>query len=703
MGRELVARVLAFVAAGLVVAAVVAGYVRYELLSQTHFSDRAAAAVADPDVRAVLGREITDRVVLRSAPDLVAAKPLIETAVAGVAGSEPFLALFGDGVRRLHAALLSGSDTRVLLDLRDAGVLVQSALGRLPVRGLDRIHEDVTLRLAFVNEVTTTTAETADRLRVLSLLLIVAALAAAAASIWLSADWRRTVQVLGFSIAGFAVAAILVLTGARVAVARLVSDREVDRHAADAVWNAFLGDLNGLLVLVAALGTTVTAAFAAQATLPSLLPTLERGWDLITRPPRRTVWRVARGVALVAAGLATVLQPIVALRVIVIAAGLVVLYGGVAELLGAARARRTARHEIGRRAIATSLAPVAVGVLALAAVLVFLRTGGATAPAAVRTGACNGHVELCSKRLDEVTLAATHNSMSTAADDWYSSIQTLSIRDQLRAGVRALLIDAHYGLRAGDAVRTDLSETSERAGNTDRKVYEQTLGPEGLAAIQRIRDRVLPGEGEPGVFLCHRFCELGATEITGALRDVRDFLVEQPDEVLVIVIEDYVLPAAIVAAFEESGLAEKIYRGAPAGPFPTLREMIDSRHQVVVYAERAGGDAPWYTVGYDAAIQETPYSFRRRTALLTDPPSWQASCEPNRGSDDAPLLLMNHWINTDPTPRPSNAALVNARDVLVGRARECARIRGQRVNLLAVDFYGQGDVAGAVDELNGVG
>lgn len=700
--RELLARVLLFCSAVLVVAAVVAGYFRYELLSQTHFSDRAATALADADVRAVLGREITDRVVLRSQPDLVAAKPLIEAAVAGIAGSDPFLALFEDGVRRVHAALLSGSNTRLLLDLEDAGVLVESALGRLPVRGLDRIHADVALRLSFVNGVTRTAADTADRLRVLSLLLIVAALVAVAAGIWLSAEWRRAVQVLGFSVAGLAVAAILLLAGARVAVERIASDRAVDRRAAGAVWDAFFGDLGGLLVLVAALATTVAAAFATQATLPNLMPALARGWAVVSRSPRRAGWRVARGVAVVAIGLVTVLQPLAALRVLAVAGGLLVLYGGVAELLGAARARRAARAEIGRRAIAASFAPALVGVLALVIVLVFLRTGGATAPAAVRTTACNGHAELCGKRLDDVTLAATHNAMSTAADDWFSSIQTLSIRDQLRAGVRGLLIDAHYGLRAGNAVRTDLSEASERAGNVDRKLYEQALGPDGLAAIQRIRDRVLPGEGEPGVFLCHRFCELGATEITGALREVREFLVEQPDEVLVIVIEDYVLPSAIMAAFEESGLAEKVYRGPPTGPFPTLREMIDSGQQVVVYAERVGGGVRWYTPGYERAIQETPYTFKR-PALLTEPSKWPASCEPNRGRDDAPLLLMNHWVNTDPTPRPSNAAIVNRRDVLAGRARECARIRGQRVNLLAVDFVGQGDVAGAADELNGVG
>ena len=90
----------------------------------------------------------------------------------------------------------------MLLDLQDAGVLVESALGRLPVRGLNQIHTDVALRLNFVNEVTLTAAETADRLRALSLLLTVLAVASIAAALALSPDWRRAVQVLGFTIAG---------------------------------------------------------------------------------------------------------------------------------------------------------------------------------------------------------------------------------------------------------------------------------------------------------------------------------------------------------------------------------------------------------------------------------------------------------------------------------------------------------------------
>jgi hypothetical protein len=74
----------------------------------------------------------------------------------------------------------------------------------------------------------------------------------------------------------------------------------------------------------------------------------------------------------------------------------------------------------------------------------------------------------------------------------------------------------------------------------------------------------------------------------------------------------------------------------------------------------------------------------------------------NRGPRDAPLFLVNHWINTDPLPQPGNAAVVNAYEPLLRRARACQRLRGRRVNLLAVDFYERGDLFEVVDALNGV-
>ncbi len=52
------------------------------------------------------------------------------------------------------------------------------------------------------------------------------------------------------------------------------------------------------------------------------------------------------------------------------------------------------------------------------------------------------------------------------------------------------------------------------------------------------------------MYLCHTFCELGATPLADVLDDIRDFLVTHPGEVLVIVNQDYVTPADFVGAIE---------------------------------------------------------------------------------------------------------------------------------------------------------
>ncbi len=134
---------------------------------------------------------------------------------------------------------------------------------------------------------------------------------------------------------------------------------------------------------------------------------------------------------------------------------------------------------------------------------------------------------------------------------------------------------------------------------------------------------------------------------------------------------------------------------------PTLQEMIDSGGRAVMMAENSdGGDAiPYYHSAYDALVQETPYSFKQ-AALLTDAGNLEASCKPNRGPETAPLLLINHWVDTSPAPKPSNAAKVNAHDALLARIRACEQQRGLTANLIAVDFYREGDLFDVVEELN---
>ncbi len=138
------------------------------------------------------------------------------------------------------------------------------------------------------------------------------------------------------------------------------------------------------------------------------------------------------------------------------------------------------------------------------------------------------------------------------------------------------------------------------------------------------------------------------------------------------------------------------------GEWPTLRELIDRGERVVFLAEERAGGAPWYHLAYEAAMQETPFTFRGAQALIGEQ-NLVAGCAANRGPDDAPLLLLNHWVAMEPLPLPSDAEKVNAYEPLLRRARECERRRAQLPNLIAVNFYRRGDVFAVVDTLNGVG
>ena len=129
--------------------------------------------------------------------------------------------------------------------------------------------------------------------------------------------------------------------------------------------------------------------------------------------------------------------------------------------------------------------------------------------------------------------------------------------------------------------------------------------------------------------------------------------------------------------------------------------MIDSGRRLVMLAENEGGAAPWYQRAYDELLQETPFSFPSAAPLL-DTANLDRTCEPNRGPATAPLFLVNHWVTTDPLPRPSDADAVNAYRPLMARLRACERIRDHIPNLVAVNFPRHGDLYRAVDTLNGI-
>lgn len=269
--------------------------------------------------------------------------------------------------------------------------------------------------------------------------------------------------------------------------------------------------------------------------------------------------------------------------------------------------------------------------------------------AAPAKGPCNGNLELCERRFDRVALPATHNSMSVPLPGWYSSEQERPIGDQLNDGVRGLLIDTHYADKLENGkVRTYFDSRDQLR----ERVKADGVSDEAVQAALNIRDRLgFQGKGKRGMYLCHSFCELGATRLDSVLDDLHTFLVANPGAVVVVINQDYVSPEDFVGAVRDADLEGLTYTGPVDGEWPTLREMVDSNERVVFLAENQAGGAPWYQLAYESITEETPYSFKKVVGL-TNPDNLDASCEPNRGPAGAPLFLVNHWISTDPCRVP---------------------------------------------------
>ena len=344
--------------------------------------------------------------------------------------------------------------------------------------------------------------------------------------------------------------------------------------------------------------------------------------------------------------------------------------------------------------VGTALAGVAVGIVAskwlrqpdhrraplVAASLV--AAGALAAGAVTRTNgdgraerACNGHAELCARPYDEVVQAATHNAMSSPEVVRIWPEHDADIRAQLDYGVRTLMVDTAYWTAI---------EHPDELGSARRPIPADVAA----ALFDTLGNRL---EGRPGAYLCHSQCALGAVSFTATLRSIKLFLDANPDEVVTLIIQDAVSPRDTEAAFEEADLLDTVYDGSPSEDWPTLGELIGRGQRLVVFSEQQGPPPPWYRRAFDN-IQDTPYG-------TTSPEDFV--CRRARGPADASLFLLNHWVRRE-APDRADAAVVNARQFIVDRARECAAERGQLPDFIAVDFFSIGDVIGAVDELNGV-
>ncbi len=262
---------------------------------------------------------------------------------------------------------------------------------------------------------------------------------------------------------------------------------------------------------------------------------------------------------------------------------------------------------------------------------------------------CNGHAELCDKRYDELVYIMTHNSH--AHSPIFSPLaanQGQTVSKQLQDGVRALNFKTYY-----------TSDTS--CGPADVYVY-------------------------------HGFPGLGCVRFRSVLQEVKDFLEDNPDDILTLHIEGSASVAQMNAVFTDVGLNAYFHQQTLGTAWPTLRQMIASGKRVVLFTDRNNNnDVPGFHHSWSFMVDHD-YDAQQ----LSD-----FDCNWYRGDPNGGLYLFNHFI-TKFTPQPDSARVINTYPKLMGRINECHGFSGRWPTFIHLDFYEYGDALQVADELNGL-
>jgi Short repeat of unknown function (DUF308) len=692
--RDVLAVVLGALAALAAVAAIVALYLRDEVADRDQFATRATAALQDPAVREVASRQIVVGLLERGSPDLVTARPLLETAVGAVVGTPAFNGLIRGAALQAHSLLFDRDGGAFVLDLADTGTVVLSAVRSLAPDVARRLPQNADTTLVDLRDRTFAdrTLHVADAIRTWALILPVLALALLAAALALARDRGRVLTVFGLGLGMAAIVAEIALGTARTLVLRGLHGSDAIptddlRAAAGGVWDAFLGDLGGLLLIAAVVGF-VLAAGVLSAIDPDAV---RRQARRLTARPHAPLALGVRGVLLAGAGLIVLVEPDLALRIIAYIFGAAIVYTGATELLTAlnrAGLRLPERHHQQapatrrRLAIATATAVLTL-VLASAAAALVLHEGRQRTTAAAPSEGCNGSKTLCDRRLNEVLFPGTHNSMGAAdVAGWTVPDQRRSIPRQLSDGIRLFLLDPHYGRTLSSGrVQTDFAGEGRDANKVAKELDDGALRALDRLGLSITRTTA-QARGPREVWLCHTVCELGATRLTDTLTQMRRYLQANPGAVLELVLESYVKDASLKQAFDATDTtryAETLKRGEP---LPTLGALVASGKRMVVFTEdEPDGSVPWLNSAF-AWIQDTPLG-NRNAADFT--------CRRFRGGPDSPMLMLNNWVERFP-PSPSAQRPVLTKAFLTKRIAQCERERGMPVSGVAVDYYDEGDL-----------
>jgi hypothetical protein len=272
-------------------------YLRQEVSDEGAFAHRAQSALQKADIRQTISDQIVNTAIERGSTELLQAKPLLQAITDAALRTPAFGTVFRTAALHLHRLAFSRNETSVALSLADVGQVVAGAAGAIASKLAARIPPDLDARLLDFRkrQWATKTLEVADKVRLLGILLPIAAVLLFAAAIAVAPDRRSAVARSGVGIAVVAAigfGALLYLRDS-IHLMGIGGDDETVTRAGRELFDVYFADLRTWCLWVGAAGLVLAAAATSVLQPVEVAGRARRARALLLRTPATRAGRVA--------------------------------------------------------------------------------------------------------------------------------------------------------------------------------------------------------------------------------------------------------------------------------------------------------------------------------------------------------------------------------------------------------------------------
>ncbi len=320
--------------------------------------------------------------------------------------------------------------------------------------------------------------------------------------------------------------------------------------------------------------------------------------------------------------------------------------------------------------------------------------------------ACNGDQRLCEKRYNEVTFPTTHNAQSYIPTipipkpflllpfEWAKGLanrlnlnvndQDLSLKLQLYKGVRAMK------LRIMTVENTPYvcHGLTDGVKNRIENHFCKSL------PFQAVRNSC--GRSIASVDPC--IVDPSATSLKDILIEIRDFLFQNPTELITLFFENYFDNLEVLSQeIKASGLGTLAYHQNTEKPWPKLKELIRTQKRLILFMNRESDgmgrkleNFPEFN-SFHEFVWSSRYHFASVSELMSDDPftnDLTSKAFLDRSlSPYNKLWVLQHFITPNIAGNPISASEVNRASILKARIEKYAKLLGSKPNFIWVDFF----------------